>query len=119
MCSVKNEISKNLAYYRKSKKITQKELAEKLGVKHNTISGWENGANSIDVEILCKICSILEISIAEIYGKYASSPIALSVNEQELIKKYRALDERGKGMVDIILNTQYEQVNPKIEDTAM
>ena len=46
--SIKETVAKNLLYYRKKNKITQKDLAAQLGVKHNAISSWENGVNSID-----------------------------------------------------------------------
>lgn len=102
------------------KKMTQKELAEKLGVKHNTISTWENGANSIDVEILFNICEILEITINDIYGKFSlSKSNNLSFKEIEHIKKYRVLDERGQQTVDTILNSQYEIAMANIETSAL
>lgn len=107
MGSAGTEISKNLLYYRKQKKITQKELAEKLGVKHNTISGWEHGTNSIDVEILFQICKILDISLNEMYGVSPSTQ-DFTPHEKNLIEKYRALDERGKKAIDDNLAREYE-----------
>ena len=32
---------------RKSKNLTQKQLAEKIGAKHNSVSDWENDKNKI------------------------------------------------------------------------
>ena len=46
---VRNEIAKNLAYFRKEKKLTQEDLGQQLGVKRNTVSSWESGINAIDV----------------------------------------------------------------------
>ena len=43
--NIKEIVEKNILYYRKKNKITQKQLADKLGVKHNAISAWENGVN--------------------------------------------------------------------------
>ena len=54
--------------------MTQKELADEINknlgtnFKHNTISSWESGTNSIDTTILKLICDILEIDINTIYG---------------------------------------------------
>ena len=39
--NIKDVIAKNLLFLRKKNKITQKKLAEKLGVKHNAISSWK------------------------------------------------------------------------------
>ncbi|WP_196593394.1 helix-turn-helix domain-containing protein [Pectinatus sottacetonis] len=106
MNSVKDELAKNLAYYRKRLKLTQRDLAVKLGVKHNTISSWENGTNSIDLDILLRICKILNITLLDIYGKYAEKYNPFTPSEREHIEKYRALDQRGKNTIDFLL--QYE-----------
>ena len=66
--NIKETVAKNLLYYRKKNKITQKELAEKLGVKHNAISSWENGVNSIDIDTLFQICKIFGISVNDMYA---------------------------------------------------
>ena len=65
--NIKEIIAKNLLYYRKKNKITQKELADKLGVKHNAISAWENGVNSIDIDTLFQICQIFGITVNDMY----------------------------------------------------
>ena len=36
-------IGKFIAALRKEKKLTQEQLAEKLGVNHRSVSRWENG----------------------------------------------------------------------------
>lgn len=66
--NIKETVAKNLLYYRKKNKITQKELAEKLGVKHNAISSWENGVNSIDIDTLFRICKIFGVTVNDMYG---------------------------------------------------
>ena len=66
--NIKDVIAKNLLFYRKKNKITQKELAEKLGVKHNAISSWENGVNSIDIDTLFRVCQIFGITVNDMYG---------------------------------------------------
>lgn len=43
------KIGKFIAQNRKAKKITQSELAEKLGVTDRSISNWENGKNMPDL----------------------------------------------------------------------
>lgn len=65
--NIKETVAKNLMYYRKKNKITQKELAEQLGVKHNAISSWENGVNSIDIDTLFRVCQIFGITVNDMY----------------------------------------------------
>lgn len=71
MYSIKDEIAKNILFYRKKNKLTQKELAEKLGVKHNTISCWEKGTNDIDIATLFNMAQIFNVSITDMYGRDA------------------------------------------------
>lgn len=98
--NVKDTIAKNLLYYRKKNKITQKELAEKLGVKHNAISAWENGVNSIDIDTLFRVCQIFGITVNDMYGiTTPSEPTTLAAHfdgeeytesEMEEIKNFAA-----------------------------
>lgn len=104
--SVKAEIAKNLAYYRKKNNFTQKDLADKLGVKYNTVSSWENGTNSIDIEVLFQICDILNITVADMYGNFSknSDDNILSEKEKTLIEKYRKISPVGQEVVDTIID---------------
>jgi len=60
---VGNQIKK----YRKAKKMTQKELGEKIGVKHNTISGYESGTNEPEQNTLFAIADVLGVSINDLF----------------------------------------------------
>lgn len=71
--NVKETIAKNLLYYRKKNKITQKTLAEQLGVKHNAISAWENGVNSIDIDTLFRVCKIFGVTVNDMYEMDSSN----------------------------------------------
>ena len=51
---------------RKDKKLTQTELAEKLGVTDKSISNWENGRNMPDLSLFKPLCQILDISINDL-----------------------------------------------------
>lgn len=53
--------------YRKKKGMTQKELGFRVGVKHNTISGYENGTNEPEQNILFAIADVLGVSINDLF----------------------------------------------------
>ena len=59
------KIGKFIAENRKAKKLTQSELAEKLGVTDRAVSNWENGKNMPDLSLFKPLCDILGISINE------------------------------------------------------
>jgi len=51
---------------RKEKRMTQKDLAEKLGVTDRAISKWENGRGLPEVSLMKPLCEILEITVNEL-----------------------------------------------------
>lgn len=99
MATVKEEIAKNLLFYRKKAGLTQKELAAKLGVKNTAVSNWESGNNSIDIETLFSACEIFGVTLNDMYGRYSvgkSSPAVLSTDEERLLVTFRRLNPQGQ-----------------------
>ena len=96
MLSVREEISKNLLYYRKKAGLTQKQLADKIGVKNTAVSNWESGNNSIDIDTLCLVCEVFGITLNDIYGGYSEKSAVLSADEMNLIATYREISDQGK-----------------------
>ena len=60
---------KRLREVRKSKKITQQELADRLGIKRNTYSDWENGKTEPSFENLIKLADLFEVSLDCLLGR--------------------------------------------------
>lgn len=60
------KIGKFIAKYRKDKKMTQTELAEKLNVTDKSISNWENGRNMPDLSLFKPLCEELGITINDL-----------------------------------------------------
>ena len=60
------DIKSLIKYYRKELKLTQKQLAEKVGTTHDTVSLWELGKSKPDYNTLQKLCIIFDISGDEI-----------------------------------------------------
>ncbi len=59
------KIGKFIASLRKEQKLTQEQLAEKLGVTSKSVSRWENGKNMPDYSVLKGLCNILGIDVNE------------------------------------------------------
>ncbi len=51
---------------RKEDKLTQKELADKLGVTYQAVSKWENGKNVPDISIIKEMSKMFNVDIDEI-----------------------------------------------------
>lgn len=59
-------IGKFISVCRKQKKMTQRELGEKLGVTEKAISNWENGRNMPDLSLFKPLCDELNITINDL-----------------------------------------------------
>lgn len=78
---------------------TQKEIAEKLGKKQQTIASWETGQSQPDANTLFFICSVYGTTVDETFGlnkKYND----VTSSEYDHIKKYRRLPDRDRELVD-------------------
>ena len=119
MEDMKDKIAQNIKYFRKKRNFTQRELAEQIGVKHNTVAAWEKGTNAVDIDSLFKICSALNISInsmldikkSESNTKSQNVP-EISDNEISLIEAYRRHPEMHPAihkMLDINLTESFRE----------
>lgn len=79
---------------RKSKGMTQKQLAQKLGVTDKAVSKWERGINYPDIELLKPLAEILEISVAALLcgtdqetGSAADIAAEISAQGQRQLKR--------------------------------
>ena len=70
---VTEDVSKFIKEIRKKNNLTQKELADKLGVTYQAVSKWENGKNIPDIETLKEISNIFKVDVNDIIGNTKSS----------------------------------------------
>ena len=92
---------------RKSKNLTQKQLAGKIGAKHNSISGWENDKNRPDADTIELLCRVLNITPNYLLD---TSPVEYTPAEKKLIEKYRFISKyspEGAATVGYILDREY------------
>ena len=62
-------LNENIKAIRKSKGLSQEELAIKLNVVRQTISKWENGLSVPDSEMLLSISEVLETPVSTLLGE--------------------------------------------------
>jgi len=60
------KIGKFIAECRKNKKMTQSELADRLGVTDKSVGNWENGRNMPDLSLFKPLCNELGITINDL-----------------------------------------------------
>ena len=70
---------------RKEKRMTQKELAEQIGVSDKTISRWETGNGLPDMAYLTPLCDFLGVSVNELLSGEKLPPNEYSMKAEENI----------------------------------
>lgn len=91
---------------RKRKGYTQEQTASMLGVAKSTYTGYENGVREPDLFKIKRLIEILGVDSSWLLGVDESS-YTVTAAEYQAIKKYRALDARGKAAVDSTLSREY------------
>lgn len=107
---------------REELQMTQEELAERVGYKHKTsINKIEMGKQKIMQDKILVFAKALEFTPEQLMGWHDVEPvpeIALTKWEKELLKQYRALDLRGKNMVEVVLYQEYCWVSDNEPDNT-
>lgn len=93
--------SDKLKTARKSKKITQRELAEKIGVSKWAITSYEQSRTYPSIETLIKICEVLDTSADYLLGISDNLPpklslVGLSEEEVRLLLQFLNLVEQNR-----------------------
>lgn len=95
---------------RLKKRYTQEQIAEKIGVAKSTYTGYEKGNREPNVYMIGKLMEELNVDANFLWQDDTTFPFELSYDEMEnLVKKYRDLDEHGKEMVDFTLLKEWER----------
>ena len=102
-------IGLRISELRKKKGVTQKDVANFLGVTNKTYSAYETGRNQMSYEMLCKLTDYFDVSTDYLLGRCENMPSFLSESERELVDCYRTLDERGKKSVQNNMSFEVNQ----------
>lgn len=116
-------LGKRIKEARMARDYTLDDLANAIGLNKSTVSRYERGEiEKPKLPVIESIANELRVNASWLIGKSNDmsarhsltvskpSEIVLTVEEQALITKYRALDDRGKSAVLNILNHEYESL---------
>ena len=102
----KNMLRTRLKELREQHKLTQAQLAKKIGVSRSAVAMWEIGESSPDNNMLLALASVFGVTVDYLLGRDntaaaqqetpADSLQGLDPNESSLISYYRACSDDGK-----------------------
>lgn len=118
-----DDIGRKLRELRAARGLTQSEVANAVGVAEATVSRGESGQiSNMRRDRIEKIAEVLHVSPLVITKKSgpayddsdSSLPSVLNADERELLRKYRAIDDTGRVIVQGTLDTIYSiQISDK------
>lgn len=96
------KIGKFIAECRKTKKLTQAQLAEKLNITDRAISKWETGNGMPDSSIMLDLCSELGITVNELLcGEMIEMKEYNNKSEELLLKMTQEKEKRDKEFLNM------------------
>ena len=110
--------SERLVEARQRLNMTQRKLAELLGVTPTRLNYWEKGKREPDVVMIQKLSQALKIDPNFLIGLDSTklnSGMSVSKYETELLQKYRKLDKHGKKMVDMTVAEELNRIETQPE----
>lgn len=131
-----NDMGKKLRELRDARGLTQREVANAVGVTEATVSRWESGhINNMRRDKIESLAKVLQVSPLVIMGRDDESPAPpaappsaqeaaelyeapLTEHEREHIELYRELDERGRNAVDDLTDLHVERVRESTERSS-
>lgn len=110
MDGINDIVRNNIKIYRKMRKMTQKGLAEALDVTHSSVSAWEIGKNSIDLERLNDICRVLDITLPELLSENLSTDVAEQNEENKQLIDYINQRPEVKKLLDVTQDSRSNDI---------
>lgn len=109
-------IGTNIKAIRKSRGLTQEEVAERMGLVKATISSWETGRTRPNMSKLEELCEALNCQKSDIVGKDKIAVTRqLTPEEWDIVVEYRNADEHSREAIRRLL--KYKELFDTLLDT--
>lgn len=94
--------------------LSRKKLSEITYITPQALANYENGISTPKFEILVSLFQALECDANYLYQDYLPSNLQtdfnITKNEQDLIEKYRQLNDHGKHVAKLIIDQEYARM---------
>ena len=95
--------------YRRKAHMEQQDVGKQLGCSGNAIGGWETGRNGPSLDVIPRLCEVLNIPIYELMGIPAPEP-TLPERDARSLANLRALNDYNRQTADqLVLRLLAEQ----------
>lgn len=114
-----NTIAINIKRLMFERDLSQKELADRLGVTQAAVSSWCNGIRMPKAEMIDKLCEVLQTDRAGLVERYNYRQPKIEVDQKQagtftmedimLAQRIARLDAYRKALIEHIIDTEIEQ----------
>ena len=96
------KIGRCIAERRKEQKLTQMQLAEKLGITDRAVSKWETGKSLPDASIMLELCGLLKITVNDLLsGEVVSMNNYNEKSEKNLLEMIKQKEQADKRLLSL------------------
>ncbi len=106
---------KNLKHLREESGVTQKQLADAIGVSQQSINKYENHKIEPDINTMIRISNYFNTSVDYLIGNTTirrrieiTHSFDLSDRESNMLQGYRTLSEKKRRSIDLIIEAYNE-----------
>lgn len=97
-------VGRKIRRLRKERRLTQSELASKIGIQQSDLSRMEKGEYRVSLDTLFKILAEFDVSVGEFFGEMAADSFA--PRDVELVREFRSLDRRDQSEVRELIHSR-------------
>ncbi len=97
---------------RTAKKLTQKQLADIVNAKHNSVSDWENNKSKPDMDTIELLCGALELTPTYLVGNKSDEEYGNIIEKLmtepgllDIINDYKTLSSKDKEAIRQIISS--------------
>lgn len=96
------KIGRFIAERRKEQKLTQMQLAEKLGITDRAVSKWETGKSLPDASVMLELCGLLKITVNDLLsGEVVSMNNYNEKSEKNLLEMIKQKEQADKRLLSL------------------
>jgi len=101
---------------RKERKLTQTDLAARIGIQQSDLSRMEKGEYRVSLDTLFRILAEFNVSIGEFFEDVAEQ--ALPPNDVELVQSLSGLDDDSRREVEAFIAFKRQRTEPPAKRPA-
>lgn len=109
-------MGKRLKYLREKSGLQQKFVADKIGVKNNTLSGYESGNREPDSETLTRLADFYGVTTDYLLGRNEKKEAELDPEIRTLARDYKKLQPSDQELLKGLIKSMSERGKKALDE---